>query len=367
MKEQLKNIKDFELLHADPYFREKFVRRYINNLNLMAFELFGTELTYQQVEVLENVDFRGGRLVVPSGHGTGKTFLIGFISVAFILLFPKSIVRIQAPKLEQITKFSFKEISSCLNKLRRGYYVGDKLVKSEWSFLANFFQVNTTLIYIKHYKVLWYIEPATAPKGEPTNLSGQHNWAYLLIVDEASGVEDTHMSASLGALSETFNSCICFSQHTRNTGIFHESVEGADGKDSIWRCVRLNSELSPRVTKESLESWKATYTPDEYRVRVQGRKPSRDKGFLLSEGDIYDMFKSKTKREKKPHLIVSIDIAYIGIHNNNVCSFIKAYDVDGVVHREVYKHILLNEDDVIDDDRMKKNILPTRFVEFIFP
>ena len=65
--------------------------------------------------------------------------------------------------------------------------INGKYYGSKWGFLTKFIQVNKTLVFVRGFQTSWYIEPATSPKGDPTNLSGQHNIFYLLIFDEMSG------------------------------------------------------------------------------------------------------------------------------------------------------------------------------------
>ncbi|MGW8169636.1 MAG: Hint domain-containing homing endonuclease [Sulfurovaceae bacterium] len=466
----LKKCKTLEDVHNSPYFQEYFVKRYLHNLPLMALEVFGLKLTYQQVDVLLAHDFEGGRTAVPSGHGchgadtpimmydgsikkvqdisagdklmgddgkternvlslargqeelfeveyingisrvyngshilylvlyngnnqplsikatieewlqwgdekkkkhyavqycngqkilipivscksigidnyygvevdnnnlyldadgvvtsnTGKTKLIGFLASAFLLLFRYSIVRIQAPKLDQVTKFSFKEINACLNGLIRKRKMKDgRIIENKWAFLHRYIQINTESIYIKGFQKNWYIEPATAPKGDPTNLSGQHGWAYLLIFDEASGIPDSHIQGSLGALSQKINSCIAFSQHTRTAGMFNDFVTTQSiDYGGVWKVVRLNSEQSPMVNAKAIKAWRSTYTDNEYRVRVLGLPPLYTDGYLLNEMEVMKAYSRENKdwvnKLNFSSLTISTDVAYTGIRDSGV-------------------------------------------------
>ncbi|NOR58047.1 MAG: hypothetical protein GQ474_05940 [Sulfurimonas sp.] len=356
----LRNCKDFYEVHQSPYFQKHFVRKYINDLPRLAFDLFGVKLTYQQIDILTIHDWEGGRLAVPSGHGIGKTFLLAFIALCHTLLFPKSITRIQAPKSEQVTKFSFKEIKNALSNLEQPRRINGKIVVGEWAFLAKFFQLNTELIYIKGYKEGWYIEPATAPKGDPTNLSGQHNMFYLLLFDECSGIEDSHIDGSLGALSERFNSCISFSQHTRTSGRFHEWVTTRSiAQGGVWNVLRTNSEQSPRVTAKAIENWRATYTENEYQVRVLGLPPIFEDGFLLNSLEANRAYTKKGKEWiDKLHfntLALSTDVSYTGLRDSSVVTLSRvAVELD---KRGVMKlYIIIDDINVYQGKNGKKPI-----------
>lgn len=319
----LKKAKTLAEVHESAYFQEHFVKRYIDDIPRMAFEIFNTKLTWQQIEILEAHEWEGGRVAVPSGHGSGKTRLIGIIAAAHLLLFKGSITRIQAPKVEQVIKYSFKEISTALNALTAPRKINGKVKLSKWSFLHKFIQVNTTKIYVKKFSTEWYIEPATAPKGDPTNLSGQHNWAYLLIFDEASGIPDTHIAGSLGALTDKFNSCIMFSQHTRTSGKFHDFVTTqSEDVGGVWKVIRLNSEESPRVTDEAIAAWRATYTENEYNVRVLGLQPEYEDGYLLSHEEAMKAYSEPAwyKDFEPSYRVQSTDVAYKAIRDSSATS-----------------------------------------------
>jgi len=335
--ERLKKLNNFGIVHSSKYFQKHFVERYYGKIPKMAFELFGISLTYQQVDVVEHHDYHQGRLVVPSGHGTGKTANIGVISACFLLLFPYSITRIQAPSEAQITNFSFKEIENCFTLLSSYRRVDGKLVRSKWHWLAKFVQFNAKKIFVKGFSRSWYIEAKTAPKGKSENLSGQHKWAYQLVVDEASGVEDEHINASMGALSNYFNSAILFSQHTRLTGLFHDFVT-VQNKDNggLWSCVRLNSEQSPIVDVSSIKNWRDTYNESQYAVRVNGLPPLYVEGNLISPLEALQTFDKKGKdwidRVNFNTLVVSVDTAYRAIRDSSVVTVAKVAKVGNNIY-----------------------------------
>ena len=317
---QSKNL--LQVLQSE-YYQENFVKRYIGNLPLMALEVFNLKLTHQQVEIVEAIEFIGGKLVVPSGHGIGKTKIIGFICSAVMLLFPMSIMRVQAPKAGQVTKFTFKEVRACFNGMEEDFIIRDKTYPNRWAFLKRFFVFNTTLIYVKGFKQEWYIEPATAPRGDPTNLSGQHNAFYGLIFEEMSGIPDDHVKGSLGGLSEDINFCVGFSQWTTNEGIFNDcaSINSVE-QGGTWKVLKMNSEESPNVTTKQIQSWKSTYTESEYGVRCEGNSPTEEEGKLLNSNQVSKIYAQETKEQLKTiplrTLVVSTDVAYTGERDSGV-------------------------------------------------
>ncbi len=270
-----------------------------------------------------NHKFLDGDCVVQ--HNTGKTLFIGVIATMHLLLFPDSITRIQAPTINQVSQLSFKEVINALQSMKKMHRigVGGVLMGGKWGFLLDLIQINDRLIYAKGSKKSWYIEAKTAPRKDSTNLSGQHQLHYLLILDEASGIEDGHIEASLGGLSEVFNSCIMFSQHTRLSGKFHNFVTNKTvDKGGIWRLVRLSSRLSPRVALKQLKAWLDLYTDDEIRVRIDGLPPLLATGMLINPMDIERAYQNTNSifQTAFKSIAFSIDIGYMGYRDSSVIS-----------------------------------------------
>jgi len=312
----------FDEVFNSYYYQEHFLKRYLMNIPLMAYEVLDTPLTWQQWEICDMHDPYGGRLAVPSGHGCGKTKLIGVLSAHHMLTAQNSITRVQAPKLEQITKLSFGEVVNVVDKMRGNININGKVEPNKWAFLAKFFVFTVTRIYIKSYPTQWYIESAVAKRGESNSLSGQHNWSYLLILDEACGIEDGHIVASLGGLTEEKNSCIAFSQHANTNSMFHLFVTSLSvDNDGVWRVNRLSSYESPLVSDKALANFIATYTDDELRVRVEGLYPLETTGNLFSLEDmkkIYEPDKKWLDGIEWTSRVFTTDIAYKGIRDSSV-------------------------------------------------
>ena len=302
---------------TDPYFIENFYAKYINDIPLFAFEMCGIELTWQQIEVVKDFSYKGGRKAVASGHGTGKTRLEGVILLHFLILHEQSIARVIAPVITQITNYVFKEFLYCVHTFKTPKQLGDKVIINEWAFLMDFIVATKTKMYIKGHYNSWYVEAKTAPKGEAEKLSGQHNRYYLLILEEASGIDDAHIENSLGALTEEVNSCLAFSQETRQEGKFYEFMN----TNPTWQKLRLNSEESPRVTLEALREFKSAYTDDQYRVKVQGLGAKNKNNEKLIEPENIAKLTDKKKwlKDFQPTcLIVSVDVATSGRRDKSV-------------------------------------------------
>jgi hypothetical protein len=314
-------------------------------LSFMIFDLSGENPTHQQREILDNINIKGGRLIVPSGHGIGKTHIIGSITVMLLLLFQESIIRVQAPTMAQITNFTFKEATSRIMALKR---------HKRWGFLADFFVILTKTIFIKGFQKSWYVEAKTAPRGSPVNLAGQHNKFYFLILEEMTGILDEHIKVSLGALTEQFNGCVGFSQWTTRNHFFNECcTTGNIESGGIWKVLQMNSEESPLVEPSQILFWKKTYTKSEYRVKCLGMPPLDEDGVLFGHQDIVDFIKNiEPNNDIYYHtLIITTDVAYTGVRDSGVTLVMLAgvNDLDEVY----YKTLEINVFDGIERKGLK--------------
>lgn len=297
---------------------------------------------------------------------TGKTKLLSIIATAFILLFPKSLVRIQAPTDAQVTKFSFKEISDNLSKLRSKRKINGRMVESKWSFLVKHIVITKTLIYVKGFQTSWYIEPKSAPIGKSENLSGQHNEYYLLIFDEMSGIEDDHITASLGGTSDPINCAIGFSQHTRKSGKFNDfmTTQSVDN-GGVWIPHILNSEESPRVGVKEIKSWRATYNDNEYSVRVKGLPPIFSEGNLLDNDQVAKIYTREGKdwieKIKFKTRVLSGDTSFTGQRDKGVISASRVANI--IDDKGISKLYIILDDIQIPKRKVKSPIKPYRYLK----
>lgn len=331
----------------------KFVERYANNLPLFALEVCGLKLTYQQVEVMESVMRFGSRTTIASGHGTGKTASYGVIALWHLICFHNSVTAIIAPNIMQVRKQVFKEIALSLQRMK----------KTEFNWVAQEVELFSDMANIKGAKQYWHILAKTAPKNEPENLAGLHADYLLLIVDEASGVEDSHFGVLTGALTDKRNRMVLASQPTRNVGFFYDTHHQLS-KDfgGAWHNITLNSELSPIVSVEFLKEKKLQYSKEQYAIKVRGEFPNKSDGFLLGRSEIDCCFGyNPIKDEEDYGYVVAIDVGGGDFRDDSVMTVARVvgFGLFGEEARRVYIEqipILDNSQNTVDFARRTHNL-----------
>lgn len=268
------------LLVEDPRWAG-FVERYAFDLNRFAVEVVGMDPTHQQIELNDALSPPGSRVSISSGHGTGKSREIGVICTWHLLCYYKSNTLLTAPKIEQVKNVAWKEIADVMDLIQRGPF----------GWICDYYAVEAERIYVKGYKMGWFVIAKTAPRGSPENLAGMHRDWYLVVADEASGIPDQNFKVLTGALTDKRNRMALFSQPTRDSGYFYDThnklsafQKDEHGNYGPWVSLVFNSEESPLVSKEFIKEKELEYggrDSVEFWIRVLGKFPESNDKYLV--------------------------------------------------------------------------------------
>ena len=115
----------------------------------------------------------------------------------------------------------------------------------------------------------------TARKDKPEALQGFHGKNLLVVIDEASGVDDTIFQVAEGTLSTPGAKVLMTSNPTRRNGYFYNSHHG---QRAFWQTLKVGCDESSRVSNKYIDDMSAKYGADSniYRVRVLGEFPTED-------------------------------------------------------------------------------------------
>lgn len=247
-------------------------------------------------------------VVVKSGHGVGKTCCMAWIILWFMSVFPQARVIATAPTNHQLLDVLWPELAKWHNKLK---VFGPEF---EWT--------KTAFFNKKHFKT-WFGVARSA--GKPEAISGKHAENLLVMIDEASGVDQEMMEALEGTQTQMNNLIMMFGNPTQITGGFRDAFytksqfftkftfstkEGAKERPDI---------INPDYALKMAAKWGED--SDIYRVRVLGEFPKAEVDTLISLGRA----ESAAKREAKPleaYEVVEIggDIARFGDDETTIYS-----------------------------------------------
>lgn len=147
-------VKSKLLLTDDPRYVE-FVARYAFDCTRFAIEVCGLSPTHQQIQLFDSVSDPGSRTSVSSGHGTGKTSGFAIISLWHLLSYRLSNTYLSAPKIATVHDGVWKEFADLSEKIRNG--------PQGW--VRDYFEIETEKVYVKGFKLNWWIIAKTAPRG----------------------------------------------------------------------------------------------------------------------------------------------------------------------------------------------------------
>lgn len=242
------------------------------------------QFSIRSVEPLGEGDYYGftldadGRFLDHSFNvlsNTGKTNGFGALGLWHLLCYVRSNTFLTAPKAETVQKGVFKEFAGHYSAIQRGPH----------AWICDYFTIEAEKVYVKGFKLEWWIVAKTAPRGSPENLAGAHNAWLLWLADESSGIPDANFGVIGGSLTDERNRMAMASQPTRPSGFFYDSHHRLS-KDNggPWMPLVFNSEESPLVSDSFIRDKLIEYGGEEspeYQIKVQGRFPENGEGFLL--------------------------------------------------------------------------------------
>lgn len=211
-----------------------------------------------QLEELKALDDGATKVSIRSGHGVGKTAFCSWLALHFLLFRDDVKVIVTSPSLKQLTDGLIPEIQKWINRLPPWMSKQLEITSERLTRLPN----------TKNN----FISFRTARKENPEALAGVHATHVLIIVDEASGVDEVIYETGQGALSTVGSIAVLIGNPTRPTGFFYKTHTTLK---SLWRTRRVSCLDSSRVSPEYIESQKVTYGVDsrEFKVRVLGEFP----------------------------------------------------------------------------------------------
>lgn len=241
------------------------------------------------------------RVAVASGHGVGKSALIGWIVDWAMCTCIDTKIVLTANTEPQLRTKTWPEIS----KWRR------------LSICSHWFETNLTSIVSTQpaHKKTWRCDAVTWSENNTEAFAGLHNLRkrIVLLFDEASAIADRVWEVAEGALTdeETEIIWVAFGNPTKNTGRFRECFGRFRHR---WTGAQIDSRTVPGVNKAQIQQWVDDYGEDSdfVRVRVRGEFP-RAAAQQFIGSDIVDAAQKRAPEGyERGARVMGVDVARFG-------------------------------------------------------
>ena len=295
------------------FFAER-LPRYQKNPVLFATEVCSFIPDPWQEDVMMDIA-KSTKVSVRSGHGVGKTSVEGVILLWFLSCFRNARVIATAPTRQQLNDILWSEVEKW---------------RSKSPLLQELLAWTKTYVYMRGYEKRWFAVAKTA--SEPENMQGFHEENMLIIVDEASGVEDDSMEAILATLSGKNNKLLMCGNPTRTSGTFYDSHNRDRG---MYKCHKVSSLDSKRTNKENIASFIKKYGEHSnvVKVRVYGDFPAQEDDVFIPLSLIEQTVLNEIDEDDVYKISLGVDVARYGDDETIIAS-----KVGGDIKLPVIRH-----------------------------
>lgn len=229
-------------------------RRYPHLFVKQALQATPEKWQREALEYLRDAD----RLAIRSGHGVGKSTLLAWCMLWWLLTRYPAKIACTANTSTQLSDVLWGELDKWWRKLPTGF--------------KNLLEIKSERMEFVEDPKQSFAVARTARKETPEAFQGYHSPNMLFIIDEASGVDDIIFEVGRGAMSSPGAKTIMTGNPTRTNGYFYNAFHSMR---AFWEVMKVACEDSTQVSKQYIEECKEEYGEESnaYRVRVLGEFP----------------------------------------------------------------------------------------------
>lgn len=205
------------------------LKNYRKNPTLWFKDFWPDIYIWDKLEEISNAIVENRRVVVPSGHGIGKTWLMARIALWFLYCHYPAKVITTAPTWNQVEKLLWSEIamahSSSVHPLKGRILLTQLKIEEDW-FAIGFSTKGTN---------------AEREYGAP-KFQGYHSPNMMIILDEGPGVDHAIWLASETLITGDNNKIVAIGNPTSPTGDFFDAC-----KSPLWKKIEVSSFDHPNI------------------------------------------------------------------------------------------------------------------------
>lgn len=283
------------------------------------------------------------QVLVPSGHGLGKTRVLAVAIIWHLLTHIYSKTLCTAPTSDQLSGQLWGEIRKMFRRMRKNY----PEIANDWEIL------NSSISHVDPDNADWHVLARTARPDKPEGLQGAHalddddsfgqlaelfgeepdngvSGGILVIIEEASGVPDKIREVIEGALSEDGARLLAPGNPTRPDGWFANDLDKTDryavhnldcrisNREKTYFLpyrrfdgktveLKIRGFVRPNYWEDILKDVDHDEDSDRFRVRVRGLKPRSAFDQVIKANWIDEAM------DRMPHLESAKDEIVIGL------------------------------------------------------
>ena len=264
--------------------------------------LFGVEPSEQQKKMILAAWPRKCRVARSSCQGAGKTASLTWLTYLFLLTQEDCRILITSPSAQQLNRVFNSELEKWRAKMPPEF--------------ARQFIVTRDTVAMKGKEKTQFASLVTASAEHKENLQGGHSENYIILADEASGIDEHIFDVLLGTLGTGVGGrMIMTSNPLRASGRFYETFT-TEGMEKTWDLDYFSAHESPIISKDWIQEMADRYGEDSdiYRVRVLGRFPRRASSQFFSSDAVLEAIDNIVPKSEYSYFpkIIGADIARFG-------------------------------------------------------
>lgn len=244
---------------------------------------------------------------VASGHGIGKSAEIGMLLDWAMSTCEDCKIIVTAGTGTQLSTKTVPEV-------QKWFRLG---INAHW------WDINATSIRVKDpkHQANWRTDFITWSVQKPEAFAGMHNLRkrIVIVMDEASSIEDIIYEVVEGALTDEFTEIIviAFGNPTRNSGSFYRIITGANR----WKKFQIDSRKVEGTNKALLDAQIKEWgeDSDRARVRIRGEFPRGGSTQFIGGDVVAQARKRVVEGHESMPVILGVDVARFGDDRSVIC------------------------------------------------
>jgi hypothetical protein len=234
--------------------RDDRFARYRDDPVAFVSEVLGVHLYSRQREIIEAVRDHE-RVAVKSGNATGKTVSAACVMLAWLAGGPGSVVVSTSATEAQLRRVLWRETRRRF-KQARGFFDGALLTDAEIRLRED-----------------WYATGFSTDQSEA--MQSVHAPRLLVVVDEASGVEEAIFDAIEGLLAGGDAHVHMIGNPLRTSGTFYDAFHA---RRDEWHCITVDALSTPNFTGEQVpRTLQKNLVSRGWAERLEKRNPQRQR------------------------------------------------------------------------------------------